>query len=69
MGAFSANILIGISATLFLSKNNSIFFVSVVFPMTAKSKFHLSKIFLASASFPFYKTINILSWLSESIIS
>ena len=51
------------------SKYNSIFFESVVFPITAKSKFHLSKIFFASASLPLSKTINILSWLSESIIS
>ena len=43
--------------------------MSVVFPITAKSRFHLSKIFLAKSSLPFSNTINILSWLSDNIIS
>ena len=50
-------------------KNNSIFLELVVLPITAKSKFHLSNIFLAFSSLPFSRTINILSWLSESMIS
>ena len=37
--------------------------------MTEKSKSHFLKIFSASFSFPVFKTINILSWLSDSIIS
>ena len=34
---------------------------SVVLPIIAKSKFHLSNIFLACSSFPFSSTISILS--------
>ena len=45
------------------------FFEFVVFPITAKSKFHLSNIFFAISSLPFSKTINIRSWLSDNIIS
>jgi len=46
---------------LFLLKKISIFLLSVVFPITAKSKFHFLKIFLAFSSFPFSKTMSILS--------
>ena len=45
------------------------FFEFVVFPITEKSKFHLSKISLAFFSLPFSSTINILSWLSDNMIS
>ena len=51
----------GISATFLSSKNSSIFFDFVVLPITAKSKFHLSKIFFACSPLPFSRTINILS--------
>ena len=68
-GAFSAKKSTGMSQTFLSSKYNSIFFEFVVFPIIAKSRSHLSKIFLAFSSFPFSRTISILSWLSDNIIS
>ncbi len=43
--------------------------VSVVRPMTAKSRPHFTKIASASASMPGLSTMSMRSWLSESIIS
>ena len=44
-------------ATFFSSKYNSILLLFVVLPIIAKSKFHLSNIFLASSSLPFSKVM------------
>ena len=57
------------SQTTLLFDNRINLFVLVNFPITEKSKPHLLNIFSQSFSFPSFKTINILSWLSESIIS
>ena len=43
--------------------------VSVVSPMTAKSRPHFLKIAAASASAPGFSTMSMRSWLSDSIIS
>jgi hypothetical protein len=43
--------------------------VSVVWPMTAKSRPHLRKIAAASSSFSGSSTMSMRSWLSDSIIS
>ena len=57
------------SQTVLLSYFKVRFFELVKIPITEKSKSHFLKIFSASFSFPVLRTISILSWLSESIIS
>ena len=56
-------------ATSLLLKFKTIFFEFVVFPIIEKSKSHFLKIFFAFSTFPEFNISNILSWLSESIIS
>ena len=59
----------GISATIILFSVRTIFLVSVTLPIILKSNSHFLNIFSAFSSDPGFITINILSWLSESMIS
>jgi len=69
IGTFVDKELKGRLATSSLSKFKTIFLEFVVFPIIAKSKFHFLKIFFAFSTFSEFIINNILSWLSESIIS
>ncbi len=60
---------IGILPTMSPCQDSTIRWVSVRWPMTAKSSSHFSKMRRASASRPGFSTISMRSWLSESMSS